>query len=328
MIRHSALPKLALCGQYEGSPGTSEAAARGNRLDALFRDLWQRGDVDTDGTPEDDIAAVRWAVTQCEQFGGRIAGLSTREEHCKVHTPGIQHIGTADGVCVFEPWSVDLKSGQVYDYSAQMAAYAYGLMSMYRQVVWTTHLLFCDQRQVVSRVWTLDEARGTVTQILANVGTLPRENDYCGWCAKSLTCPTRVTSMEAAMVPATTELAPDSLGFVALLNDPARLGLFLRQCSTLEDFREAAKTKARQLLEAGVAVPGWRLQKARVTEYVDAEDVAAAVAAGEIGAGDAIRALGSLSGKKAEQLWSDAGATLPESLLRRKIGQQPLVAGK
>jgi hypothetical protein len=327
-IRHSSLPKLALCGQYEGSSGTSEAAARGNRLDAMFRHAWDRGDFEYRNIPEEDVQAVQWAVVQCVNLGGGMAGLSTKEEHCKVQTPGIEHTGTADGVAIFEPWSVDLKSGQIYNYTAQMAAYAYGLMSMYRKTVWTTHLLFCDQRQLVTHEWTLETARETVQRILANVGTAPRENDYCGWCAKSLTCSARVQAQELAVQTSEHAITPQDGSFLALLDDPERLGLFLKQCATLDDFRDAAKEKARALLEAGTPVPGWKLQKARVTEYVEAEDVAAAVAAGEIGASDAIRALGSLSGKKAEKLWSEAGVVFPESLVQRKIGQQPLVASK
>jgi hypothetical protein len=167
-----------------------------------------------------------------------------------------------------------------------------------------------------------------VQAILDNVGTAPKENDYCGWCAKSLTCPGRVKSQ--AIVLQTTEhaITPQDGSFLTLLDDPARIGLFLRQCATLDHFREAAAEKARQLLEAGEQVPGWRLQKPRATEFVGAEYIAEAVEAGTIGAGDAIKAMGSLSAKKAEQLWSVAGAVMPENIVSRKVGKAPLVASK
>jgi hypothetical protein len=116
--------------------------------------------------------------------------------------------------------------------------------------------------------------------------------------------------------------------FLALLNDPASLGKFLKQCNTLDDFREAAKAKARELLEAGEQVPGWRLQKPRVTEFVDPEYIAQAVESGKIGAANAIMAGGALSAKKAEALWSAAGAVMPEGIVARKIGAQPLVQSK
>ncbi len=327
-IRHSSLPKLALCGQYEGSPGTSPAAERGTMLDRVFRDAWTTGELPRDLNDE-DAAAINWALGQCINLGGGADGLLTADDACRVQTAGLEHTGTVDGVAARANWSMDLKSGQIYDYSAQMAAYALGLMQMRFEQTWTTHLLFCDQKQVVTHHWTYKSASDLVRGILSNVGTGPRQNDYCGWCAKSLTCPARVASKDAALV-TVAGLAPtvQDEGFLALLNDPVQLGKFLTACSTLEDFRDAAKAKARELLEAGQPVHGWRLQKARVNEFVDAGHIAHAVQLGQIGAADAILAGGALSAKKAEALWSAAGAVMPEGIVARKIGQQPLVQAK
>ena len=328
-IRHSSLPKLALCGQYEGAPGTSPAAERGTKLDAAFRHAWTHGEFPDWDLTEDDAQAVRWTINQCVLLGGSTDGLMTSDKDCRVTTAGLEHTGTVDGVAQRANWSMDLKSGQIYDYQGQMAAYALGLMQMRFEQTWTTHLLFCDQRQVVTHQWTYQTASDLVRGILANVGTPPKENDYCGWCAKSLTCPARVASKDAALV-TVAGLAPtvQDDAFLALLNDPVQLGKFLAACSTLDDFRDAAKAKARELLEAGQPVHGWRLQKARVNEFVDAEHIAQAVNKGVIGATDAILAGGALSAKKAEALWSAAGAVMPDGIVARKIGQQPLVQAK
>ena len=327
-IRHSSLPKLALCGQYEGTAGNSSAASRGTMLDGVFRDAWVSGELPRELSNE-DAAVVRWALAQCIQLGGGADGLETADAKCKIQTSGLEHMGTADGIAVRGKWLIDLKSGQVYDYTGQMAAYALGLMETHFEQEWTTHLLFCDQQKMVTQHWTYTSAKETVQRILDNVGTAPKENDYCGWCAKSLTCPARVQSKDVALV-TVAGLAPtvQDEGFLALLNDPVQLGKFLAACSTLEDFRDAAKAKASELLEAGQQVPGWRLQKPRATEFVGAEYVARAVEEGLIGAGDAINAYGSLSAKKAEQLWSVAGAVMPENIVSRKVGKAPLVASK
>jgi len=327
-IRHSSLPKLALCGQYEGAPGTSPAAERGTMLDRVFRDAWTTGEIPRDLNDE-DAAAINWALKQCLILGGGEDGLLTADADCRVQTAGLEHTGTVDGVATRANWSMDLKSGQIYDYQGQMAAYALGLMQMRFEQDWTTHLLFCDQRKLVTHHWTYKSASDLVRGILANVGTGPRENDYCGWCAKSLTCPARVASKDSALV-TVAGLAPtvQDEGFLAVLNDPVQLGKFLTACSTLEDFRDAAKAKARELLEVKQPVHGWRLQKPRASEYIEAEHVAQAVANGVIGAGDAILAQGSMSAKKAEALWSAAGAVLPDEWVQRKVGQAPLVASK
>lgn len=327
-IRHSSLPKLALCGQYEGAPGTSPAAARGTKLDQAFRHAWEHGEFPNWELSEEDAQAVRWAINQCLILGNNNAWLKTREEECKTKNSLMEHVGTADGVSVKQRFHVDLKSGQVYNYEAQMAAYALGFMEENFEVEWTAHLLFCDQRRVVTHRFTYDSAKTIVAGVLRNIGTAPVENDYCGWCAKSLTCGARVKSMTGAMVPVQSQLTPDNDGFLTLLNDPERLGRFLAQCSTLDDFRDAAKAKARELLESGQPVHGWRLQKARVTEYVEPEHLARAVEEGIIGAGNAITALGALSRKKAETLWSTAGHELPEWVVQKKIGQAPLVQAK
>jgi hypothetical protein len=327
-IRHSSLPKLALCGQYEGAPGTSPAAERGTMLDRVFRDAWTTGELPRDLNDE-DAAAISWALGQCINLGGGADGLLTADADCRVQTAGLDHTGTVDGVAARANWSMDLKSGQIYDYQGQMAAYALGLMQMRFEQEWTTHLLFCDQQKIVTHHWTYKAASDLVRGILANVGTAPRENDYCGWCAKSLTCPVRVANKDVALV-TVAGLAPtvQDEGFLALLNDPVQLGKFLTACSTLEDFRDAAKAKVRELLEVGQPVHGWRLQKPRASEYVEAEHLAQAVTSGVIGAGDAIRAQGSMSVKKAEALWSAAGAVLPDEIVQRKVGQAPLVQAK
>jgi hypothetical protein len=327
-IRHSSLPKLALCGQFEGAAGNSSAASRGTMLDGVFRDAWVTGELPRDLSDE-DAAAIQWALAQCILLGGGADGLTTQESNCRIETSGIEHKGTADGVAVKGQWLIDLKSGQVYDYTGQMAAYALGLMETHFEQEWTTHLLFCDQQKMVTQHWTYTSAKETVQRILDNVGTAPVQNDYCNWCAKSLTCPARVASKDSALV-TVAGLAPtvQDEAFLSLLNDPDRLGQFLAACQTLEDFRDAAKAKACELLEAGEQVPGWRLQKPRATEFVSADYVAKAVEEGLIGAGNAIAAYGSLSAKKAEQLWSVSGHEMPAYIVSRKVGKAPLVAAK
>jgi hypothetical protein len=87
-IRHSSLPKLALCGQYEGAPGTSPAAERGTKLDAAFRHAWTHGEFPDWDLPEEDAQAVRWAIDQCIRLNGGADNLTTIEDRCRIHTKG------------------------------------------------------------------------------------------------------------------------------------------------------------------------------------------------------------------------------------------------
>jgi len=311
-IRPSSLPKLALCGQYQGTKTTSPAATRGTNLDTFFRDGWGSGDF-PGGLPDADKEAVEWAWSQLASInaGDMAPHIETRDADCKIRIPGMPAGGTADAICVERRWHADLKSGQVYDYKAQMAAYALGLMHAHMEQEWTAYLLFCDQRKVVMHQFTYQSALEVVASALANVGQPPTPNDFCGWCAHSLTCAPRLAAQEAA-------LATTQASFLGVLADPLLLAQFLDRCKTFAAFEDAARTRARELLDAGLEVPGWKLQKPRLSETVNAETLVAAAAA-DINPLEIIRAQGAITAKKARELWKNAGLELPEAAVSTKF---------
>ena len=309
-LRPSSLPKLALCGQFEGAPGTSDAAARGTMLDAALRSAWELGEVPA--LSQEDAICVAWAY---EAIGGLANGhrVEMAEERCKIRIDYLDVTGTADAICARGRWHADLKSGQIYDYEAQMAAYALGLMVEHSVNEWTAHLLFCDQQRVITQQFTFSEALAIVKAVVLNVGTAPRPNEFCGWCAKSLTCSARVQAQETA-------LATTNEAFQAILANPERLGDFLQRCKVFEDFQAAAITRARELLETGTPVDGWRLGKARASRYVSAETLREH--AGEFTKEKLIEICGSISANKAEQLFGKSVDHLAET----KLSQNPLVS--
>ena len=307
-IRSSALPKLAVCGQFEGAQGEpSEAAARGTRLDAALREAWHTLKVPQ--LEQVDAIPVAWAYgvldALAKNFHGAIPirhSVEMREESCKIYVPIIDYTGTADAICVTGRWIADLKSGQVRNYREQMAAYCLGLMTEHLELTWTYHLLFCDAEEIVSETLTFSQARAIVQGVVDNLGAPPLENEYCGWCAKSLTCSARVGAKDSALAEVAKSLAPDSPAFLELLNDPERLGKFLDQCSTFESFWEAARDRARQTIESGGTVPGYRLQRGRTTETVSVKTQFKCAAEKQASYGDIIRAHGALSAKKFREL--------------------------
>lgn len=257
-IRSSALPKLALCGQFEGAQGSvSEAATRGLRMDAALRQAWTTGEVPP--LSQEEAIAVAWSFEQIDLLREN-AAVEMREDFCKILVPIIDYTGTADAICVEKLWIADLKSGQIRNYREQMAAYCLGLMSQHMESEWTYHLLFCDQQELVSETLSFREAYEIVFGVFQNVGQPPVANEYCGWCSKSLTCSARVSAIE---------LLDDR--FEMVLQDSKKLGEFLDKCRVFDDFREAAENQARAFLESGIRVDGWRLQKGRTTETVSVE---------------------------------------------------------
>ena len=68
-LRPSALPKLALCGQYSGKPGASAEAARGTIIDNAFRahamgllDEWP------DSITPMDAQNIAWAIYELREL--------------------------------------------------------------------------------------------------------------------------------------------------------------------------------------------------------------------------------------------------------------------
>ena len=332
-IRHSSLPKLALCACYESNPDAGPAAARGTQLDAYFRELLSgEKEPRTEEFSAEDMASVQWAVWTLRSMALGEEILSSDEE-CKISTPGMEHIGTADAIVPELFMSADLKTGQIRNYREQMAAYALGLMEMYIADRWTCELLFCDQKQVVTHVFTYAEAFEIVNGVLVKATApdrTPELCEYCGWCAKSQTCEARTAAATEALLVVDAADSTDGLlsapfCFEQVLENTASLGAFLSACKVLDDFREAAEERARGLLERdGGAVPGWKLRKGSSGELVFADDLARLAATGQVSIGGILEAHGTLSGRKFRELWTKEcpSKPVPEVLLRRSAARK------
>ena len=314
-LRPSNLPKLAVCPCYESQPNAGSAAARGSSLDTIFRSR-MAGDpapLDLVHPPtEDDVAAVEWAVTMITALSSGTPIL-TREDECRVAVPGFDHIGTADAIMPERLAHADLKTGQKRNYREQMAAYALGLMEQHFASEWTAHLLFCDQKEVVTHRFTFEEAHQIVDPVVAawsNPDKQPTVCDYCSWCAKADTCSARLAL--AAQAISATEPA---FNFEAVLADNNNLGRFLTACHVLDAFREKAETAAKQRLQAGATIFGWKLTSRRGSQFIRHEDVVTCVE--RFGLNRVLATYGNLSALKFRELWErTTDAPFPEELIK------------
>lgn len=321
MIRHSNLPKLAQCPRYESQAVAGPAADRGTRMDAAFRQYIQ-----TDTMPEmaeDEAEAIKWAALTLRSMSGG-EKIEVREELCKVQTPGIEHIGTADAIILGKSMHADLKSGQIRNYMEQMAAYALGFMEATFSSEWTAHLLFCDQKQVISHHFTYAEAECIVGDILSEVADPkqgPKACDYCGWCAKVETCEVRLKPVVEAI--ALVESSELEFRFAEILDNPEQLGAFLTNCKVLEDFQDKAKDKARELLEAGAVIPGWKLTAGRKSKVVFPDDIGRHIK--ELGFGSILDACGPMSEAKFRKIWEAKAPDkpFPDSIVRELPAAKP-----
>ena len=314
-LRPSSLPKLAQCPCFESKPDAGPAAARGSALDAVFRARVLNESVPAElihPPSDEDLAAVEWAVTMLRTLAGGEPVL-VREAECRVAVPGFDHVGTADAIIPSKLAHADLKTGLKRNYREQMAAYALGLMEQHFASEWTAHLLFCDQREVVTLRFTFAEALRIVEEV---VTAYRRENkqpavcDYCSWCAKADTCSARLALASTAL--ATTEPA---FNFELVLADNERLGRFLTACSLLDDFRGKAEDAAKQRLQSGAAIPGWKLITRRGAEFVQHDEVARHIT--DLGFGPVLAAYGNLSAKKFRELWEQKSSRpFPEHIIK------------
>ena len=306
-LRPSALPKLALCACYESNPDAGPAAARGTALDAVFRAQMQNAPAPADisyAPTEGDLEAVAWAVTLLRTLAGGEPVL-TREDECRVKMLGME--GTADAIVPAKLAHADLKTGQKRNYREQMAAYALGLMERHFATEWTAHLLFCDQREVATLHFTYEEARELVRSVVArheDPKKQPTVCEYCNWCTKTDTCPARLAVVSTALA----ATKPD-FDLEVTLADNGKLGQFLTACSMLDGFREKAETLAKQRLQAGESIPGWKLFTRRGPEFVQHDEVARHIT--DLGFGPVLAAYGNLSAKKFRDLWEQKSGTEP-----------------
>lgn len=262
LVRPSSLPKLAECRCYEGKPGTSEAAERGTRIDASIRRLYAK----RQGLPWDDSAepeailndvdadAVKWALDKLDELAldpltDEHHAVETRESELVAAVPveGVKP-GTMDALCVGLGWLVDFKTGQKRNYAQQMAAYALACMEAYFADRWTTHVLYVDQQEVVSREWTEETARLIVEPVL-KMPPVPTACEYCKWCGKFEGCPEVLRQVkqvrEMQPLPACTAAAKSKGELPAemqnMLKDHAAAHEFLSALSVVNDWADVLK---------------------------------------------------------------------------------------
>jgi hypothetical protein len=321
-LRHSALPKLAACPRFEGSPATSPEASRGTLMDAAFRAALTQDFKMVVLDCQDDADAVGWAVDKARELAGDHA-LEAREEFLRMHTPGIEHVGTADVLCVGGGWVGDLKTGQMRSYLEQMAAYCLACMAREFADAWTAHVIYADARQVASYRFTWDEAKRVVDGIIAEVRdkhARPRGCEYCGWCRHKDRCTARLDDANGAL----TVIDETALSLPELreriMADPDRLSAFLRQWKLAEkEIAEPVFEEAKRRMEADPdCVPGWKLTSVSGREYFDHMAIVKAATDAGCGLNELVLSLGGkMGGKKFREWCGDLGVAVDESLARK-----------
>ncbi len=330
-IRHSSLDKLDLCPCFESNPVSGPAAERGTRMDVAFRGLLMGDNQAFLALSEDEQDSVMWAVNEAMNLS-QGKGIITDEALLKVTTPHLSHVGTEDARVEALCLSMDLKSGQLRSYHKQQAAYALGNMARTFTTEWECVLLFCDQREVVHYRYTYEEADAWVKGIVESAtdpNRQPCANEYCGWCMKADTCVARTAPVvDTLAVVETPGVSLEALK-AQIVADPERLGKFLQAAAMFSDFYDEVKTAAKVDMEAGVEIPGWKLQRQSGLEYFDRIAIVSAAVSGKSGLDDLVSYLGGkMSGKKFREWCAKMGVPVREEQAGRGAEIVKLVVDK
>jgi hypothetical protein len=256
IFRPSSLPKLRQCLHYEPDGKTSEAAARGTRIDGFFRAILANDKIETQTDQERaELALAQKAVEMLREKAGD-AHILSREGDCKIviQDSDFEQVceGTCDAIIPALKMSADLKTGTIYDYTDQMAAYALGCMERFGSNSWTTLLLYVDQGEVIEMHWTYDDAASQILPLrdawAQRGGVEPTPCKYCDWCRKGPSGDASCPAIAKQLAPVTTLLPlPADLeqAKAILLSDPARAGAFKRAMKIAAQIEEAIDAKAK-----------------------------------------------------------------------------------
>lgn len=322
LLRPSLLPKLAQCPCFVSSPDAGEAAERGTRMDTAFRDLLMGVDEfrACEHLEADEKDAVLWAVQTVRMLcsGEEVVVDKKRCSFPQWH-PRVTG-GEADGICPMLGKLFDLKSGQIRNYWEQQASYAKSIMEREFLDEITCHLLFCDQRQIVTRKFTYQEAVSIVNGVVDSVdrGDGPRLCEYCGWCAAQDTCQLRNQAAGEALTLAASGALEES--FAVISQDPVKLADFITKAGILESYVEKGKKKILEYLTDGKEVPGFKRFSCKGKTTASPEDVAKY--ATWIGVPKLLKAYGSLSAATFRKLFTEAlpEQQFPEELVKTGAG--------
>lgn len=123
-------------------------------------------------------------------------------------------------------------------------------------------------RTTTERIDRFEQELKQAVKLSASADAPMKEGDHCRWCAAKAICPLMTGAVDRALSVQLREV------------DITRMGRALKQADLLEQWIDDLRTLAHQALEAGVAVPGWKLVDKRATrKWRDEEKAREALAA-------------------------------------------------
>jgi hypothetical protein len=293
-IRPSSLPMLDACPRFERGEVEDFTELGTQRHEALTQILTGDGDALNLALEEDDSDGVQWAADYIQLH----APMADHELRVKLRvnpiaddfTPIFPNGGEADAAC--GPHLFDFKWRE-RNYDAQMAAYALALFEEGHTIV-TVHVMFGATRRAQVYKLNEDSARTLVMGIIARASdpaSAPSPCDYCGWCAKRLTCKPFIRTARRvaegyADEPLLSQVKSWHPSEVQSAEEMALMLTIARKL--LKPWYESVEHHAHQMVtKQGQQLPGYELKEKRGRKFVS--DVAAAHEILQLPAADLLR---------------------------------------
>lgn len=280
MIRPSSLPILAQCAAFKGDEqrGEDDKNAGTLRHSALATAL--AGDrVALDSLADDEADAVEWALEYIKTHSPDGHAMRIEQKVSAMDDDfNIITAGTPDVTC--GPELFDLKWRE-RNYDEQMAAYALAMMQNDGWPCVRIHILFAERKFARVITMTMEEATAIVAPIIKAAGepdAKPMACDYCGWCAKRLTCPAMTVNVKP-LVDARPEFTDDQRAAFAewmaggahasKLTDAAFMSIALKIARQIADWCEAVEHHAKELaIKQGIVPTGFKLQSRQGNRFI------------------------------------------------------------
>lgn len=268
MIRPSSLPMLAQCAEFESSG--SDFAELGTDRHAALKAHFAGDNSLLDLLDEESQAGVLWAAEYIRANTTESHPVEWEQKRAWTRPDFSAAEGTVDVV----------NGGDIFDfkwrerdYSPQMADYATERLERGFKTV-TVHVLFGASRRAEKLHFDLDACERVLIPILIRLeNPKPTPCDYCGWCAKRLTCPAltgpaKTVAAGYAEAP-TLELIKDWHPS-EMLDKPEQLSFALTVWrKILKKWGESVEFHAMEAAtKRGLKLPGFELKSKRGRQFV------------------------------------------------------------
>jgi PD-(D/E)XK nuclease superfamily len=253
----SSLDKKAACLHFTGKP-VGKAANRGTELHEKLADAFNRRE-----TPSDPL--LKRAADRARNYIASVQGI---EEEVQLLDNDLNQtsFGTVDlwghsqdGGLVLVDWKSGVQSPETYFH--QMAFYSLALMEQEDADECQAVIVPIDndEQEAFATSFTRESAAELIYPLIERIKGMeegPKENQFCNWCAKRKECPVWTLPAAEAITPVREKLLFTESD--ALERPEAYMDAFKKLEGIFESWgiKEALKAK----LEAGIEVPGWKLQ--------------------------------------------------------------------